>query len=41
MAQGFLFVFDTCSQIIQAWSDGNPYYVDGAGEETSLIKPDN
>ena len=41
MAQGFRFVCNKCDHGIVAWDDGNPYYVDGAGGETSLIKPDN
>jgi predicted RNA-binding Zn-ribbon protein involved in translation (DUF1610 family) len=41
MAQCIRFVCDNCSKAIEAWSDGNPYYIDEAGSKQYAYHPDH
>ena len=36
MAQGVRFVCNSCDHIIQAWSDGNPYYFESVITKTGV-----
>ena len=39
MAQGFHFVCDKCDHTIEAWDDGNPYYIEFVGiTKTGKVK---
>ena len=39
MAQGTCFVCSSCSHTIQAWDDGNPYYLDAHGQKQYAYHP--
>ena len=39
MAQGFLFVCGGCKRSIEAWDEGNPYYLDEKGEKQYAYHP--
>jgi hypothetical protein len=39
MAEGILLVCESCSHSIEAWSDGNPYYIDGDGKKHYAYHP--
>lgn len=41
MAQAIRFACDRCGRDIRAWSDGNPYYIDEAGEKRYAYHPDH
>jgi hypothetical protein len=41
MAEGKMFVCSNCEHAIEAWSDGNPYYLDEAGEKQYAYHPDH
>lgn len=41
MAEGVSFVCGKCSHSIEAWSDGNPYYIDEAGKKQYAYHPDH
>jgi predicted Zn-ribbon and HTH transcriptional regulator len=41
MAEGIRFACGSCEKTIEAWSDGNPYYIDGAGEKQYAYHPDH
>ncbi len=41
MAEGIRFVCNNCGRLIEAWSDGNPYYIDEAGEKKYAYHPDH
>ena len=41
MAEGIRFVCNNCSRSIEAWSDGNPYYIDERGEKKYAYHPDH
>lgn len=41
MAQCFRFVCGSCGRDIVAWSDGNPYYIDGRGRKQYAYHPDH
>jgi hypothetical protein len=41
MAEGIRFVCGSCEKTIEAWSDGNPYYIDDAGEKQYAYHPDH
>lgn len=41
MAEGLRFVCATCSHAIEAWSDGNPYYIDENGDKKYAYHPDH
>ena len=41
MAEAFLFFCDKCNHSIEAWSDGNPYYVDKHGNKKYAYHPDH
>ena len=41
MAQAKLFVCGKCQKTVEAWSDGNPYYLDDAGEKRYAYHPDH
>ena len=40
MAEARLFVCSSCGHSIESWSDGNPYYIDDAGEKQHAYHPD-
>jgi predicted RNA-binding Zn-ribbon protein involved in translation (DUF1610 family) len=40
MAEGRRFVCDSCRKAIEAWSDGNPYYLDERGRKRYAYHPD-
>ena len=41
MAEAFRFVCSGCRRAIEAWSDGNPYYIDEAGAKQYAFHPDH
>lgn len=41
MAMAKRFVCGGCERTIEAWSDGNPYYIDDAGEKQYAYHPDH
>lgn len=41
MAQAKRFVCGNCHRAIEAWSDGNPYYIDEAGRKRYAYHPDH
>ena len=41
MAQGIRYVCDTCGASVEAWSDGNPYYIDEQGRKRYAYHPDH
>ena len=41
MAEGLRFVCSGCGKAIEAWSDGNPYYLDEAGAKRYAYHPDH
>ncbi len=41
MAEGIRFVCNNCGRSIEAWSDGNPYYIDEAGDKKYAYHPDH
>ena len=41
MAQRTTWLCTTCGHSIAAWSDGNPYYIDEAGEKQYAYHPDH
>jgi len=40
MAQGIRLVCENCSKAIEAWDDGNPYYLDRRGRKKYAYHPD-
>jgi DNA-directed RNA polymerase subunit RPC12/RpoP len=41
MAEGIRLVCDECGNSVKAWSDGNPYYIDGDGEKQYAYHPNH
>lgn len=41
MAEGRRFACDACGEAIEAWSDGNPYYLDEVGAKVYAYHPDH
>ena len=41
MAESRTFVCNQCNRTIEAWSDGNPYYIDSSGEKHYAYHPDH
>jgi predicted Zn-ribbon and HTH transcriptional regulator len=41
MAQAKRFVCGTCRRAVEAWSDGNPYYIDESGCKQYAYHPDH
>jgi DNA-directed RNA polymerase subunit RPC12/RpoP len=41
MGQGVRFVCSRCHRAIEAWSDGNPYYIDENGRKRYAYHPDH
>ncbi|MBT3382050.1 MAG: hypothetical protein HN742_26015 [Lentisphaerae bacterium] len=41
MAEAVRFVCSECPAEIEAWSDGNPYYIDEAGRKQYAYHPDH
>ena len=41
MAEAKRFVCNGCHRTIEAWSDGNPYYIDEAGAKQYAYHPDH
>jgi hypothetical protein len=41
MAEGITNVCDKCSTKVEAWSDGNPYYLDASGAKEYAYHPDH
>jgi predicted RNA-binding Zn-ribbon protein involved in translation (DUF1610 family) len=41
MAEGIRFECSVCGKTIQAWSDGNPYYINDAGRKKYAYHPDS
>ncbi|MCH8822530.1 MAG: hypothetical protein IH984_03380 [Planctomycetes bacterium] len=41
MAQGVRHICGGCGHAIEAWSDGNPYYIDKAGDKQYAYHPDH
>lgn len=41
MAAGVRWVCDHCSRSVEAWSDGNPYYIDVRGRKRYAYHPDH
>jgi DNA-directed RNA polymerase subunit RPC12/RpoP len=41
MAEAFRYVCDGCGHTVDAWSDGNPYFIDEAGEKQYAYHPDH
>lgn len=41
MAEGVRFVCGSCSTMVEAWSDGNPYYLDPSGAKVYAYHPDH
>lgn len=41
MAEAKRFVCRSCRRTIEAWSDGNPYYIDEAGRKQYAYHPDH
>jgi predicted RNA-binding Zn-ribbon protein involved in translation (DUF1610 family) len=40
MAEGIKFTCQNCARSIEAWSDGNPYYLDENGDKQYAYHPD-
>ena len=40
MAEGVRYVCANCGKAIEAWSDGNPYYLDAGGRKHYAYHPD-
>ena len=40
MAQGIRLVCENCGKSIEAWDDGNPYYLDRRGKKQYAWHPD-
>jgi DNA-directed RNA polymerase subunit RPC12/RpoP len=41
MAEGVRYICGGCGKTIEAWSDGNPYYLDDAGRKQYAYHPDH
>ncbi|MCK4872896.1 MAG: hypothetical protein KAS72_09245 [Phycisphaerales bacterium] len=41
MAEGLRYVCNGCGHAIEAWSDGNPYYIDETGAKQYAYHPDH
>jgi len=41
MAECILFVCSDCGQSIEAWSDGNPFYIDETGKKKYAYHPNH
>ena len=41
MAEGHRYICRVCDHEIEAWSDGNPYYMDDSGEKQYAYHPDH
>jgi len=41
MAEAIRYVCSNCHRDIEAWSDGNPYYLDESGEKHYAYHPDH
>lgn len=41
MAEGVRFICGGCGKAIEAWSDGNPYYIDTRGRKHYAYHPDH
>jgi DNA-directed RNA polymerase subunit RPC12/RpoP len=41
MAEGVRFICGNCYKSIEAWSDGNPYYIDDLGAKRYAYHPDH
>ncbi len=41
MAQGVRFICEKCGYAIEAWSDGNPYYLNANGVKQYAYHPDH
>ena len=41
MAEGIRFVCSGCGQSIEAWSDGNPFYIDESGKKKYAYHPNH
>lgn len=41
MAEGKRFICSSCHRTIEAWSDGNPYYIDRSGRKRYTYHPDH
>jgi len=41
MAQSQLHICTSCGHTIEAWSDGNPYYIDSRGKKQYAYHPDH
>lgn len=41
MAESRTFVCNQCNKTIEAWSDGNPYYLDSNGKKHYAYHPDH
>ena len=41
MAQALRYVCGNCRHSIEAWSDGNPYYIDELGQKQYAYHPDH
>lgn len=41
MAQALRFVCSGCRRAVEAWSDGNPYYIDEGGAKQYAYHPDH
>jgi DNA-directed RNA polymerase subunit RPC12/RpoP len=41
MAEGLRYVCGECAHAVEAWSDGNPYYIDGGGAKLYAYHPDH
>ena len=41
MAEGVRFVCGGCQRAIEAWSDGNPYFLDESGKKRYAYHPDH
>lgn len=41
MADAIRYVYNHCQHSIQAWSDGNPYYIDEIGQKQYAYHPDH
>ena len=41
MAEGIRFVCSGCGNVIEAWSDGKPFYIDEDGEKKYAYHPDH
>ena len=41
MAEAVRYICGGCGRAIEAWSDGNPYYIDAAGKKQYAYHPDH